>query len=112
MHIWTPEGYNASKEKLPVLYLIHGGGDNDASWPGVGRAGNILDNLLAEGKMVRMIVVMPDGSMPTDKFADELVKDIIPYIQKNYRTKLKSSRLATCWYAVKTSAWFQPASRK
>lgn len=94
MHIWTPEGYNASKEKLPVLYLIHGGGDNDASWPGVGRAGNILDNLLAEGKMVRMIVVMPDGSMPTDKFADELVKDIIPYIQKNYRTKTDAANRA------------------
>ena len=94
MHIWTPEGYNASKEKLPVLYLIHGGGDNDASWPGVGRAGNILDNLLAEGKMVPMIVVMPDGSMPTDKFADELVKDIIPYIQKNYRTKTDAANRA------------------
>jgi len=70
MHVWTPAGYNASTDKLPVLYLIHGGGDNDASWPGVGRAGNILDNLLAEGKMVPMVVVMPDGSISTDKFPD------------------------------------------
>ena len=94
MHVWTPAGYNASVDKLPVLYLIHGGGDNDASWPGVGCAGNILDNLLAEGNMEPMIVVMPDGSMPTDKFADELVKDIIPYIQKNYRTKTDAANRA------------------
>ncbi|MBR4995062.1 MAG: endo-1,4-beta-xylanase Z [Alistipes sp.] len=94
MHIWTPAGYNASGKKLPVLYLIHGGGDNDASWPGVGKAGDILDNLLAEGKIKEMIVVMPDGSMPTDKFADELVKDIIPYIQKNYRTKTDAANRA------------------
>ena len=45
MHVWTPAGYENGTEKLPVLYLIHGGGDNDASWPGVGAAGWILDNL-------------------------------------------------------------------
>ena len=61
LHVWTPAGYEKSADKLPVLYLIHGGGDNDASWPGVGAAGWILDNLLAEGKMVPMIVVMPNG---------------------------------------------------
>lgn len=85
MHVWTPAGYNASLDKLPVLYLIHGGGDNDAAWPGVGCANWILDNLLAEGKMVPMIVVMPDGSISTDKFVDEMMKDIVPYIEKNYR---------------------------
>ena len=94
MHVWTPAGYNASTDKLPVLYLIHGGGDNDASWPGVGRAGNILDNLLAEGKMVPMVVVMPDGSISTDKFPDELTKDIIPYIEKNYRVKTDTANRA------------------
>lgn len=94
MHIWTPAGYNASSDKLPVLYLIHGGGDNDASWPGVGKAGDILDNLLAEGKMVPMVVVMPDGSISTDKFPDELTKDIIPYIEKNYRVKTDSANRA------------------
>lgn len=94
MHVWTPAGYNASTDKLPVFYLIHGGGDNDASWPGVGKAGDILDNLLAEGKMVPMIVVMPDGSIATDKFVDELANDIIPYIEKNYRTKTDSANRA------------------
>ena len=51
LHVWTPAGYENSKEKLPVFYLIHGGGDSDNCWPTVGRAGFILDNLLAEGKI-------------------------------------------------------------
>ena len=49
MHVWTPAGDEKSPEKLPVLYLVHGGGDTDNSWPGVGAAGLILDNLMAEG---------------------------------------------------------------
>ena len=75
-----------------MLYLIHGGGDNDASWPGVGCAGTILDNLLAEGKMQPMIVVMPNGSIATKNLMDEvplfeqdLVTSIIPFIEDNYR---------------------------
>ena len=94
MHIWTPAGYNASTDKLPVLYLIHGGGDNDATRPGVGKAGDFLDNLLAEGKMVPMVVVMPDGSISTEKIPDELTKDIIPYIEKNYRVKTDAANRA------------------
>ena len=89
MHVWTPAGYEKSKAKLPVLYLIHGGGDNDASWPGVGAAGWILDNLLAEGKMVPMIVVMPNGTItnvPNEvpPFAQDMVTSIIPFVEKNY----------------------------
>lgn len=85
MHIWTPAGYSASGKALPVFYLIHGGGDNDASWSGVGRANFILDNLLAEGKIEPMIVVMPNGSISTDIFADVLMKDIVPYMATNYK---------------------------
>ena len=92
LHVWTPAGYEKESEKLPVLYLIHGGGDNDASWPGVGCAGTILDNLLAEGKMSRMVVVMPNGSIPTPNLMDEvplfekdLMTDIIPFVESNYR---------------------------
>lgn len=89
MHVWTPAGYEKSKAKLPVLYLIHGGGDNDASWPGVGAAGWILDNLLAEGKMAPMVVVMPNGtitSVPNEvpPFAQDMVTSIIPFIEANY----------------------------
>lgn len=94
MHVWTPAGYNASTDKLPVFYLIHGGGDNDASWPGIGAAGNILDNLLAEGKMVPMIVVMPDGSIAVDTFVDDFVNDLIPYVEKNYRVKKGAANTA------------------
>ena len=94
MHVWTPAGYEKSSEELPVLYLIHGGGDNDASWPTVGAACNILDNLLAEGKMVPMIVVMPNGSIETDTleeevpiFVEDLTGSIIPFIESSYRVR-------------------------
>lgn len=91
VHVWTPAGYEKSKQKLPVLYLIHGGGDNDASWSGVGQADNILDNLLAEGKMKPMLVVMPNGTIETDDlagevplFVEDLKNDIVPFIEKTY----------------------------
>ena len=90
MHVWTPAGYEKSTEALPVLYLIHGGGDNDASWPGVGAAGWILDNLLAEGKIVPMIVVMPNGTIEAGDmmgevplFGEDMVKSIIPFVEAN-----------------------------
>lgn len=94
MHVWTPAGYNASSDKLPVFYLIHGGGDNDASWPGVGKAGDILDNLLSEGQIVPMIVVMPDGSIDTAKFVEDLASDIIPFVEQNYRALTGSQNRA------------------
>ncbi len=99
MHVWTPAGYENSKQKLPVLYLIHGGGDNDASWPTVGAAGWILDNLLAEGKMVPMIVVMPNGTVtdvPNEvpPFAEDMFTDIIPFVESNYRVIAKSESRA------------------
>jgi enterochelin esterase family protein len=85
MHVWTPAGYNSATDKLPVLYLIHGGGDSDAAWPNVGRAGFIMDNLLSEGKCKKMIVVMPDGGIDTKVFVQDLGSDIIPFINSNYR---------------------------
>lgn len=94
LHVWTPAGYEKSADKLPVLYLVHGGGDTDNSWPGVGAAGLILDNLMAEGKMNPMVVVMPNGTieMPDGNFvgevpvfAKDMVTSIIPFIESNYR---------------------------
>src|SRR5688572_3037496 len=58
--VYLPPGYSAST-KYPVLYLLHGIGGNETHWPGPGAAGAILDNLIAEGKAVPMIVVMPNG---------------------------------------------------
>ncbi len=52
------------RDKYPVLYLLHGAGDEDSGWSTIGRAGFILDNLLAAKKAVPMIVVMPNGSLP------------------------------------------------
>jgi enterochelin esterase-like enzyme len=87
LHVWTPAGYAASGKALPVLYLVHGAGDSDADWTQIGCAGDILDNLLADGKIVPMIVVMPDGAMRVDQFPDELTNDIRPFIEKNYLIK-------------------------
>ena len=99
MHVWTPAGYEKSKDKLPVLYLVHGGGDNDASWPGVCAAGWILDNLLAEGKIVPMVVVMPNGTIdkvPNEvpPFAEDMVTSIIPFVEANYTVKTDADNRA------------------
>ena len=98
MHVYTPPGYEAGNSRLPVLYLFHGGGDSDDSWPTVGCAGAILDNLIAAGKAEPMIVVMPAGHVSTsfrlapgvrmghDAFNDDVIKVILPYVDAHYRT--------------------------
>jgi enterochelin esterase-like enzyme len=108
MHVYTPPGYETSTAKFPVFYLLHGAGDVDDSWSSVGRAGFILDNLIAAGKAMPMIVVMPAGhvngagaalgappavtgnAMPgigggPDPFVKDFVTDLMPYVEKNYR---------------------------
>ena len=77
MHVWTPAGNAAWKAQL-VFYLIHGEGNNDASWTSIGCAADILDNLYAEEKIKPVIVIMPHGGMDTNFFVDEMVKDIMP----------------------------------
>jgi enterochelin esterase-like enzyme len=93
-HVYTPPGYQKSGNRYPVLYLVHGAGDSDDSWTGTGHAHYILDNLIAAGKARPMIIVMPFGHTPdrpggnilanTD-FGDDLIRDLIPYIEKNFR---------------------------
>jgi len=93
MHVYTPPGYATSTQRYPVLYLLHGAGDNDQSWLMAGRANFILDNLIAAGKAKPMIVVMPAGHTPPpatgapspDAFARDLLGDVIPYVEHNYR---------------------------
>lgn len=97
MHVYTPPGYESEgNEEYPVYYLLHGGGDNDDLWSTLGRAGFILDNLIAEGKALPMIVVMPDGHASTnrgpdryrnDSFVMDFNEDIKPFIEENYRAK-------------------------
>lgn len=116
MHVYTPPGYDAAADqRYPVLYLLHGSGDDDAGWSTVGRAGYILDNLIAAQKAVPMLVVMPNGSLPPppnaaplarpapgapptpemiaarermqNRFTDELLKEIVPFVEKSFRVK-------------------------
>ena len=96
MHVYTPPGYQNNDNHYPVFYLLHGAFDCDDSWHSVGRAGFIMDNLIAENKVVPMIIVMPAGhtgpfrfGMPLkkgDEFIDDFNNDIKLYIEKNYRT--------------------------
>jgi len=98
MHVYTPPGYESGTARLPVLYLLHGGGDSDDSWGTVGRAGAILDNLIAAGKAAPMMIVMPAGHVSTDfrlvpgarmghdAFNDDLTKVVLPFIDAHYRT--------------------------
>ncbi|MCX7604155.1 MAG: alpha/beta hydrolase-fold protein [Bryobacteraceae bacterium] len=95
MHVYTPPGYEQGGGRYPVFYLLHGGGDSDDSWSTVGRAGFILDNLIAAKKAKPMIVVMPAGHtsraprtpgvLTKDEFPQEFMTDILPYIEKHYR---------------------------
>ncbi|MGD0583554.1 MAG: alpha/beta hydrolase-fold protein [Bacteroidales bacterium] len=109
MYIYTPPGYEGSKSKYPVLYLLHGGGGDEDAWTTLGRACQILDNLISQGKAKPMIVVMPNGNpgqpcaftdapplpanaqpqtmgdMAKGLFEESLVKDIIPYMEKHFR---------------------------
>jgi enterochelin esterase family protein len=96
MHVYTPPGYATSGVRYPVFYLLHGGGDTDQSWLMAGQANFILDNLIAEGKAKPMIVVMPAGHTPRpagaapqpgarDPFLDDFAKDVMPYVERNYR---------------------------
>jgi enterochelin esterase-like enzyme len=113
LHVYTPPGYEGGSEKYPVLYLLHGSGDDDAGWPTIGRTGFILDNLIAAGKAKPMLVVMPNGSLSIPegirrfeadgktttaefraaadanqaKIAKHIVDDIVPFVEKTYRVK-------------------------
>ncbi|MBR5212591.1 MAG: prolyl oligopeptidase family serine peptidase [Bacteroidales bacterium] len=112
--IYTPPGYDKNRKKrYPVLYLQHGGGENEYGWPEQGKTGLIMDNLIAEGKAEEFIIVMDNGTwarprpaagqMPArpqgqrgqgmglpsnwaDGFMNTLINDIIPMVDSRYRT--------------------------
>ena len=114
--VYTPYGYEANpKAKYPVLYLLHGAGGDEEAWSSMGRTAQILDNLIAKGLAKPMIVVMPNGNpnqqaaqtlgLPTTEFdwrnpenrnlyVKSLVEEIVPFIEKNYRTVAKKSHRA------------------
>jgi enterochelin esterase-like enzyme len=98
MVVYTPPGYSKDA-KYPVLYLLHGAGDNETGWTKRGSAAVILDNLYADKKIVPMVVVMPNGfaRAPGDKgkggffnftaFEKDLLKDLIPYVESHYSVR-------------------------
>ena len=100
-YIYTPAGYDEGKGEYPVFYLLHGMGENERGWSLQGRMNFIMDNLIAEGKAVPMIVVMDCGYTDTQDPATGAIKrstdagslgeiyfkDIIPMVEKNYRAK-------------------------
>ena len=106
MFVYTPYGYENSNKSYPVLYLLHGGGGDEDAWTSMGRTRQILDNLIEKGLAEPMICVMPNGNpnqmaaqttqLPVsdvdyrdpsnrNNYVHSIVKDIVPYIEKNYR---------------------------
>jgi len=107
--IYTPPGYEAGKDKYPVLYLLHGAGGDEEAWISLGRTAQIMDNLIAQGKAKPMVVVMPNGNVIQDAAPgegnqgfykpqfmvaktmdgtyEENFKDIIKFVETNYRVK-------------------------
>lgn len=120
MTIYTPPGYDKGKD-YPVLYLLHGAGGDENAWSELGRATQILDNLIAEGKAKPMLVVMTNGNpntaaapgewdfgmyqpnmrggnkLPEAKASmDESFMDVVNYVEKNYKVSKKKSNRAIC----------------
>jgi enterochelin esterase family protein len=103
LRVYTPPGYDKGSRRYPVLYLLHGSGDNEGTWTVLGRAHYILDNLIERGKAKPMIIVMTDGhayspqftGMPTTDmisrnitdYERDLLGDVIPLVEANYRVR-------------------------
>ncbi|OAI55008.1 hypothetical protein AYO44_13725 [Planctomycetaceae bacterium SCGC AG-212-F19] len=110
VHVYRPPGYGKDVAmKYPVLYLLHGSGDNDSHWMHIGQANVIADNLIADRKAVPMLIVMPDGHVverpagPVDDkkrqeirqaFEKDLLENIVPLVEANYRVRTDASSRA------------------
>ncbi|MFC1538978.1 esterase [Candidatus Latescibacterota bacterium] len=99
--VYTPPGYDRTKQDTyPVLYLLHGGGNDERGWTVMGRANYILDNLIAGGKSLSMIVVMPNGQYPrtsgfgAEAYEKDMLEVIIPMVERGYRVKTESRNRA------------------
>lgn len=116
MMVYTPAGYDQGKQRYPVFYLLHGSGGDETAWLHQGQAAQVLDNLIASGQAVPMIVVMPNGNVDeqaapgadqrglvTPTFAhkqwmegsfESSFVDIMEYVDRHYRTDKRQSRRA------------------
>ena len=108
-YIYTPPGYDNSNEKYPVLYLLHGGGEDERGWATQGKTDLILDNLIAEKKAKPMLIVMMDGNLGSGglagfgeqslrMFENELKNAVIPFVEKNYRVEAECTKPGICWF--------------
>jgi enterochelin esterase family protein len=104
VHVYTPPGYSKEKDRrYPVLFLLHGSGDNDSHWSVLGRANVVADNLAADGKCRPMVIVMPDGHVPIppkegetpearreragSAFERDLLDHVLPLVEAEYRVR-------------------------
>jgi len=109
LFVYTPPGYDINtKEKYPVMYIQHGGGEDERGWADQGKTDIILNNLIAEGKAKPMIIVISNGNVSTGRgsggysaegmaaFKEEMTKNIVPFIDKTYRTLTDVKNRALC----------------
>ena len=106
MYVYTPPGYDQSTEKYPVLYLLHGGGEDQRGWATQGKTDLILDNLIAEGKAKAMVIVMLDGNVGATggiagfnenvlkTFENELKNTAIPFVESSFRVQTDAKNRA------------------
>ncbi|MAO66618.1 MAG: esterase [Balneola sp.] len=103
--VYTPPSYDANTdENYPVLYLLHGGGEDERGWGQQGKTDLILDNLIAENEAEPMLIVMVDGNVgggsgfSSDefykRFENELKNAVIPFVEDNYRVKADAQNRA------------------
>jgi enterochelin esterase family protein len=107
LRVYTPPGYEKNNSRYPVLYLLHGSGDNEGTWTVLGHAHLILDNLIAQRKARPMIIVMTDGhaTLPNspgatgpvvlfrnvEDFGKDLLNDVMPFVEGRYRIKAEAA---------------------
>ena len=108
LFVYTPPDYNENiNEKYPVVYIQHGGGEDETGWAVQGKTDIILDNLIAEGKAKPMLVVIANGNVSSGggggyssagmaPFKEEMTKNIIPFIDANFRTLANPRKRAIC----------------
>ncbi len=107
-HVYTPPGYNrGGSETYPVFYLFHGSGNDDRGWTVIGRAHYIMDNFIADGSAVPMIIVIPNGQYPRNRngydfgaYERDLLDAIIPAVEREYRVKTDRGSRAMAGFSM------------
>lgn len=95
--VYLPPDYESSDRSYPVLYLLHGGGDDQTGWIQFGEVLRIADKAIADGSATAMVIIMPDGNTGQRGFAnnaagnwryeDFFFEELMPYVEKKYRIK-------------------------